>query len=208
MATPLGTDDTPPPGGDGDNPNGGKNGAEPKLITEEEFARRMRGKAAEADRATKALEAAQAKLAKIEADAKAREEAALAEQGKHKELAEVKGQEAKTLREQLKERDDKLAAYEAKEQARLDEIATRNKERIKGLPEEVRKDVPKNLDPESLASVLNALEKLAPRDDGNGVFGGGPRPRTGGAPTQDIDAANRAFGDLQMRRAAPGGVRR
>jgi hypothetical protein len=208
MATPLGTDDTPPPGGE-EKSNGGKDGAEPKMITEEEFARRMRGKAAEAERASKALEAAQAKLAKLEADAKAQTEAALAEQGKWKELAEQRAQALKDHQSAIKEREEKIAAYEAKEQTRLEEIATRNKERIKALPDDIRKDVPRGLDPESLASVLSTIEKLIPGDSsGGGVFSSGPKPRANASPTQDLDQANKLFGDLQMRRAAPGGVRR
>ena len=81
---------------------------------------------------------------------------------------------------------------------------------MKALPDEVRKTVPKNLDPESLAAVLKTIEALLPSGDDNGAgrgFSGTPRPKTGGPPAGDLDAANKQFADLQMRRMAPG-VRR
>lgn len=195
MATPLGTEDPAPSAGKVSTTSDGQDGARPKMITEEEFERRIRGKAAEAERAAKALESAQAKLAKIEADSKARDEAALTEQGKHKELAEVKTSEAKTLREQLKERDERIAAYEATEKARIEAIDASNKTRMKALPDDVREDVPKGLAPEALAGVLTAFEKrLVPRDEGDGVFGGGPRPKVGPAQTADQRWAASAAG--------------
>lgn len=206
MTAPNATETPAPSAGQGVKPSDGdSSGGTPRTFTKDEveelIERRIRGKAAEADRAQKAL-------AKFEADAKAREDAVLAEQGKHKELAERLTADAKARDEREKAKDEKIAAYEAKEQTRLEEIAARNKERIKALPDDIRKDVPKGLDPESLASVLSTIEKLIPGDNGgSGVFSSGPKPRANASPTQDLDQANKLFGDLQMRRAAPG-VRR
>lgn len=207
MSNPSGGVEVPAPSaGQGEvPPSGGESGAKPKMFSEEEVERKLRGPG-------KRIAELEAALAKIEADAKSREEAALAEQGKHKELAEVKSSEAKQLREQLKEREAKLAAYEAANQARLDEIAVSNKERIKALPEAVRKDVPKGLDPEALAGVLTTIEKLLPAAQGNGRFAGGNRPPAPTTPEMSLEDANRRLAqaqlnplaNLQMGRRMPG----
>jgi hypothetical protein len=207
MSNPSGGAEVPAPSaGQGEaQPSGGESGARSKMFSEEEVERKLRGPG-------KRIAELESALAKIEADAKAREEAALAEQGKFKEVAEIKAAAEKQARDENKTLKERLAAFEAAQQVRLDEIAASNKERVKALPEATRKDLPKGLDPEALAGVLTTIEKLLPTAQGNGRFAGGNRPPAPTTPEMSLEEGNRRMAaaqlnplaNLQMGRRMPG----
>lgn len=92
-------------------------------------------------------EAAQAKIADEQRKAA---EAEAKKRGEHEQLLKAKDDELGAATERLK-------ALEARETARLDAVAKRNKERIKGLPEKFQGIVPEGLDADATASFLDKL---------------------------------------------------
>lgn len=114
-------------------------------------------------------QALEAKIAKIEADA----QAAAAEAAKKR--GEYEGLYNEAL-PKLTAAQERLAAYEAKEAARLERIAARNEARVKALPEAARALVPP-LDPDAVADWLDRAEPtLAPT-----AVAGGLRAKAQGA---------------------------
>lgn len=105
--------------------------------------------------ATKAQAAEMAaKLAEREAADKKAKDAALAAQGKHKELL--------TQREaELAEATAKLAKHEGRETARVAAIEKANAAALKTLPDEIKALAPANLDADGMADWLSKAAALA-----------------------------------------------
>lgn len=154
-----------PNDGDRDSSSGDHKDDKPKVLTEEEHARRMRGLAKEKEKAD-------AELAQLR---KEREERLAAEKESERKKLEEQGEYKSLLSRSeaaQKAAEERAAAAEAQLSAHLEEINDSNKERIKALPDEAKelvKDLAKELSPVALAKHLTRVEAT--------FAGGGERVR-------------------------------
>lgn len=129
-----------------------------------------------------------ARLAKFEADAKARDEAEAAKRGEFEQLAERRAAERDAAQA-------RLAELEAAEKARSDMIAARNAERIKGLGEAARKLIELSgvTDPWRVAEMIEAAAAAGP-ELATGTRGGGTGRQATVKPPPECYATARQIG--------------
>lgn len=132
---------------DGEGSGGGGGDEAPKVVPVE---------ALQAER--KARQELEVRLAKIEGDRKAAEEAAAAKAGEYQKLYEP-------TKAELEAAKAKLAEHEAAAQARTERLAARNETRIKALPEAGQKAV------KALAGKLSAEDLADYLDEHGSTFG-------------------------------------
>lgn len=124
-----------------------------------------------------------AKLAEREAADKKAKDAALAAQGKHKELLTQREQE-------LADAQAKLKVHEEREAVRVAAVEKANAAALKTLPDEIKALAPANLDADGMAEWLSKAAALA-KDAETRPAGGIPRSRiaTGGAHPEAVKYA-------------------
>jgi len=138
-------------------------------------------------------EAAEAKIKEYETAQAAAEQKRLEKQGEFKTLAEQKSAEAADWQARAE-------AAEAKDAARLEAVAASNTERLKALPETLRK-FPLSQDADQAAAQLAALEGQVKTAPPGGVWNDPARP-AGNPPTaeQEIEALTRNAQQAQLGR--------
>jgi len=171
-------DEKTPPGND-------KGVKPPKVLTEDEFNRRMAGLA----KAKEKSDAEVARLRKREEDA-AREK--LEQEGQWKQLAEDEKQ--KRLQHEAR-----LSEYEAKEASRAERLSEKNAARVKALASKEARDAAKRwqekLSADDFSDWLDDAEVLVPGQKTRDVDGGGGRS----AP-EDAEAAKKAAREATRKR--------